>query len=191
MKNNLTTSYYDMVNRVLKERRTVHEFDSRPVSERVIKNAIESIRWAPNHYLSEPWRVYLIGPAAKNRIIALNSKIVERKRGAKAASVKSERWQAIPGWLLVNCVRGEDEVKQREDYAACCCGIQNFMLSLWSAEVGTKWTTGEVTRDPGLAQIIGFDENRESVVGLLWFGFSKLVKPQKRRPISSYLFQIP
>mgnify|MGYP001323538878 CR=1 FL=1 len=191
MKNNLTTSCYDIVNRVLKERRTVHEFDSRPVPVAVVENAIETIRWAPNHYLSEPWRVYLIGPTGKSKIIALNSKIIESKRGAKAASIKSKRWQEIPGWLLVNCVREGDEAKRREDYAACCCGIQNLMLSLWSAEIGTKWTTGEVTRDPAFAQIVGFDENKESVVGLLWFGFSKLVKAQKRRPISSYLFRIP
>jgi len=157
MKNNLSSSCYDLINRTLRERRTVHNFEEKGVSDELIENAVESMRWAPNHYLTEPWRVYLLGPEVKKQIISLNSEIVERRSGPKAAKIKSSRWNGIPGWLLVNCIIDGDDLRQREDYAACCCGIQNLMLSLWSAKIGVKWTTGEVTRDTRLPEIVGFD----------------------------------
>ena len=83
------------------------------------------------------------------------------------------------------------ELRRREDYAACCCGIQNLTLSLWVEGVSVKWTTGKVTRDPRFAQIVGFDEEKESVVGLLWFGFPKVIGEQKRRPMERYFSRVP
>ena len=124
-------------------------------------------------------------------LIDLNSEIIERKSGLRAAAIKMERWKAIPGWLLVNCVKEGDEARQNEDYAACCCGIQNLMLSFWAAGVGVKWTTGEVTRDSRFSDILGFDRNKERVVGLMWFGIPKLVPNQKRQPMSTYLSRVP
>ena len=65
------------------------------------------------------------------------------------------------------------------------------MLSFWADGVGVKWTTGEVTRDPRLAQIVGFNAEEEKVVGLLWFGVPKVAAEQKRKPIDHYFFRVP
>ncbi len=175
MKNNLSASYHSVVHQILRERRTSHHFSDEAIPESLIENAVESVRWAPNHYLTEPWRVYLLGPEVKNQIISLNTEIVGGSKGEKAAKIKATRWKEIPGWLLLNCIKSEDELRQSEDYAACCCGIQNLMLSFWADGVGVKWTTGEVTRDPRLSQIVGFNAEEEKVVGLLWFGVPKVV----------------
>ena len=191
MKNNLSASYHSVVHQILRERRTSHHFSDEDIPESLIENAVESVRWAPNHYLTEPWRVYLLGPEVKNQIISLNTEILEGSKGEKAAEIKAARWKEIPGWLLVNCIKSEDELRQVEDYAACCCGIQNLMLSFWADGVGVKWTTGEITRDPRLAQIVGFNTEEENVVGLLWFGVAKGVAEQKRKPIDHYFFRVP
>ena len=191
MKNNLSASYHSVVHQILRERRTSHHFSDEDIPESLIENAVESVRWAPNHYLTEPWRVYLLGPEVKNQIISLNTEIVGGSKGEKAAKIKATRWKEIPGWLLLNCIKSEDELRQSEDYAACCCGIQNLMLSFWADGVGVKWTTGEVTRDPRLSQIVGFNAEEEKVVGLLWFGVPKVVAEQKRKPIDHYFFRVP
>tara|TARA_B100000579_G_scaffold435215_1_gene457930 strand:- start:932 stop:1507 length:576 start_codon:yes stop_codon:yes gene_type:complete len=191
MKNNLSASYQSVVHQILRERRTSHHFKDQDISESLIENAVESLRWAPNHYLTEPWRVYLLGPEVKNQIISLNTDIVREIKGEKVAKIKAARWKKIPGWLLVNCIKSEDDLRQMEDYAACCCGIQNLMLSFWAGGVGVKWTTGEVIRHPRLARIVGFNAQDESVVGLLWFGVTREVVEQKRKPINHYFFRVP
>ena len=191
MKNNLTASYQSVLHQILRERRTSHHFTDEDIPQSNIENAVESMRWAPNHYLTEPWRVYLLGPEVKNQIISLMTGIVRESKGEKAAEIKAARWNEISGWLLVNCIKSEDELRQTEDYAACCCGIQNLSLSFWADGIGVKWTTGEVTRHPRLAEIVGFNAQEESVVGLLWFGVAKVVAEQKRKPIEHYFFQVP
>lgn len=59
-----------------------------------------------------------------------------------------ERWHAMNGWLAVTCVKSADPVREREDYAACCCAIQNLYLLLWQRGIGLKWNTGRLVREP-------------------------------------------
>jgi nitroreductase len=41
----------------------------------------------------------------------------------------------------------------REDFAACCCAVQNICLSLHAQGIGTKWTTGPVNFHPQFRQV--------------------------------------
>jgi nitroreductase len=79
----------------------------------------------------------------------------------------------------------------REDYAACCCAAQNLMLYLWERGIGTKWTTGGITRDARFYELLGIDATRESVVGLIWYGVPKVVPTQERRPAAELVMQLP
>jgi nitroreductase len=89
----------------------------------------------------------------------------------------------MPGWLLVTCKRSDDELQEREDYAAVCCAIQNLTLYLSEADVACKWTTGLVTRDSRLFGLLGIDEDREFVVGLIWYGYPKTLPTQSRKDV--------
>lgn len=171
-----------LVAEVLRSRRTIHDFLPEPVPESLILKAIEIARWAPNHHRTEPWRFYLLGPAARERIAALNAGLVREAKGEKAAEVKLRRWQAMPGWLVLTCPRNEDRLREREDYAACCCAAQNMMLYLWAEGVGMKWTTGRVTRLDEFQDIVGMPRGDEFVVGLFWYGWPASVTEQHRRP---------
>jgi nitroreductase len=117
--------------------------------------------------------------------------IVAAKKGEKAADFKRESWSEKPGWLVVTCNRSDDELLQKEDYAACSAAVQNFMLHLWKAGVGCKWTTGDFTRDPRFFEIIGVDESKAFVVALIWFGYPKLTPTQSRKEPSEVLIQLP
>jgi nitroreductase len=76
---------------------------------------------------------------------------------------------------------------QREDYAAVCCAIQNLTLYLSEAGVACKWTTGLITRDQRLFDIMTIDADREFVVGLFWFGYPKTLPTQTRREVEEIL----
>ncbi|MEQ8496115.1 MAG: nitroreductase [Gammaproteobacteria bacterium] len=178
------------VERVLRERRTVHDFQPEPVPQALVEHALELARWAPNHHRTEPWRAYLLGAAARDAVAQLNAELVAAASGSRAAEVKLKRWRAVPGWLVLTSARGTDALREQEDYAACCCAAQNFMLALWTAGVGVKWTTGSVVRAPGFADIVGFDAAAEQVVGLFWYGWPAAQTTQMRRPLDDFLVHV-
>lgn len=177
--------------RVLRGRRTIDQYLQTPVPEELVQEAIEVATWAPNHYVTEPWRFILPGPQTVERIIDLNASIVAERKSPEHGEHKRNLWREKPGWLIVTCPRSDDALREREDYAACCAAIHNFTLYLWKAGVGSKWTTGPVTRDPRLFDIIDADYETEFVVGLLWFGYPKITPQQSRKAVEDVLTELP
>jgi nitroreductase len=177
--------------RVLRGRRTIDQYLHTPVPEELVREAIEVATWAPNHYLSEPWRFILPGPETVTRIVDLNASMVAEKKSPEHGEHKRKAWSDKPGWLIVTCRRDDDALREREDYAACCAAIQNLMLYLWKAGVGSKWTTGPVTRDTRFFDIIETEPEQEFVVGMLWFGYPKITPEQSRAPVDDVLTELP
>ncbi len=174
---------HDYLHEILRQRRTVHDFLPEVPPADVVLAAIDCARWAPNHHHTEPWRFYLLSQSLSKEVAKLNAALVLAKSGEQAAASKLKRWLAMPGWLAVTCQRSEDVAREREDYAACCCAVQNMMLALWSAGIGTKWGTGKVTRDERFLRLLGASPATEFVVGLFWYGYPLEVPSQRRRAV--------
>ncbi|MDZ7735556.1 MAG: nitroreductase family protein [Gammaproteobacteria bacterium] len=152
---------------------------------------MQAARWAPNHHHNEPWHFYLPGPETREAICQLNAEQLAAAKGEAAGQKKLERWRGMPGWLIVTSERAEDPVRDRENYAACCCLVQNLALYLWEHGVGLKWSTGEVVRDPHFFELLGADPAAEQVVGLFWYGYPEDVPRMSRRPATDSLTELP
>jgi nitroreductase len=176
---------------LIRGRRTINLYLQTAVPNELVLEGIELATWAPNHHVTEPWHFYLLGPETIGRCLDLCHDVVSAKKGPEAADFKRQSWSEKPGWLVVTCRRSDDSLLEREDYAACAAAIQNLMLYLWRAGVGSKWTTGDITRDPRFAEIIGFDAREDFVVGLLWYGYPKVTPGQRRVGIAQKLTKLP
>mgnify|MGYP002622786336 CR=1 FL=1 len=168
----------------IRARRTTKLFLKQRVPRRLVLDAIEVARWAPNHHLTQPWHFYLFGPQTITKTIELLHTIVAENKGEEVAEFKAESARAIPGWLLVTCRRSDNPLTEREDYAACCCAVQNLALYLSEAGVASKWTTGLITRDERFFELLGIDPASEFVVGLIWYGYPKLLPTQSRKEVA-------
>ncbi len=176
---------------LIRSRRTIHEFKEPLPPQETVLRGLDLARWAPNHLLTEPWHFYLLGPETAQAIAKLNADLVTRKKGPDAGRTKLDRWQRIPGWLVVTCENSDDPLRSKEDYSACCCAIQNFSLYLWSEGIGVKWTTGDVIREADFYDLIWVDPTLETVVGLLWYGYPAQVPQTPRKPLSQVLVELP
>lgn len=176
---------------VIRSRRSINRFQPQTPPREIIRRALELARWAPNHYLTEPWHFYLLGPRTQQAVIELNAELTSAARGAEAGEAKRRKWAAIPGWLAVTCDRSVDARRAREDYAACACAIHNLALYLWSEGIGVKWTTGAVTREPRFYDLLWVDPEIEIVVGLLWYGYPDEAPQSRRRPLEHSLVELP
>ena len=171
-------------------RRSIKSYTDREITDEAIERMLSMAVLAPNHRMTEPWRFYLLGEQAREAVAVLNAEMVAAKSNERAAEVKLRRWRAMPGWLVLTSARSEDRLREREDYAACCCAAQNFMLALWAEGVGTKWTTGGVVRHARFADNVGFDAGAEQVVGLFWYGWPATVTNQMRRPLERFVVHV-
>lgn len=176
---------------VLRGRRTINLYLQTPVPDKLVRDAIEAATWAPNHHVTEPWYFYLLGKKSIAACVEIVREITTAKKGAKAGDFKAKSWSEKPGWLVVTCRDSDEAIMQREDLAACAAAVQNFMLYLWKAGVGSKWTTGDITRDARFNEIAGIDADAESVVGLIWYGYPKLTPSQQRADLADVLTELP
>lgn len=177
-------------------RRTVEAFDATSVDDAVLERAVQCAISAPNRSGSEPWRFCKVGPATISKLAALNADLA----GEDASEGKFTRYtdweQVAPGWCVVTRkITGEaddehvldtpSQSEQQQDFKSVCCAIQNFMLSMWSEGIGTKWTTGPVQTTAQFAEICGIDTSQERVVGIIWYGYAtggtKYADPKRRK----------
>jgi nitroreductase len=170
---------------LIRGRRTINLFESQPVGDGVLLDAIELARWAPNHRLTEPWRFYLLGPKTVAVVADCWAGFEAETKGEAAGVARRKRLNEIPGNFVVTSARHADENIDRENYAACCCAVQNLMLYLWQRGVGVKWTTGAITREERFYRALGIDAAAETIVGYFWYGRAKVIAPQKRRAVEA------
>jgi nitroreductase len=179
------------ISEIIRTRRTVELFRPDVPPREVILRGLDLARWAPNHKHTEPWQFHLIGPQTAAAIVELNTRLVAAEKGADAAEAKRRRWSGVPGWLAVTAPRSTDRVREQEDYAACCCSVQNLSLYLWSQGIAMKWSTGAVTRHSEFYRLISVDPAERNVVGLFWYGFPSSVPEQRRKPLTEVLREHP
>jgi len=178
---------------VVKSRRTVHKFDATEVDDGVLRRALECAIAAPNRRGTEPWRFIKLGPETVGRVRELRKEMHARDVGRRKADGSFVSWTEVPHWLVVTYARaaagsGSDAMmQQREDFKSVCCAVQNFLLSMWSEGIGTKWTDGPIQKTREFADICGIDLEKEKVAGVIWYGFAKgglnQAKPKQRRKI--------
>jgi len=177
---------------IIVSRRTTHNFITDKIPDKnLIKEAIEVACWAPNHHLTEPWHFYLLGRETITSICELNRDIMIDTNGAKSAEEKFRRWKNIPGWIIVTCQKSKKDITYQEDYAACCCAIQNLMLLLWSKNIGTKWSTGAVIRDDRCYETTWIDKKIEKIIGLIWYGYPSESSSTSRKNLEQVLTELP
>ncbi len=181
----------DDIASIITSRRTIHNFKPEPVPVETLITGLQVACWAPNHRMNEPWHFYLPGPETREAMCQLNATLVTETKGEAAATKKLERWRAMPGWLVVTAERSSEPVRDQENYAACCCLVQNLALYLWSHNVGLKWSTGDVVRDPRFMALLGADIAGEQVVGLFWYGYPEDVPEISKRPATESLTELP
>jgi len=171
----------------IRSRRTTKLFLKQDVSKTLVRDAIEVARWAPNHHLTEPWHFYMLGEETIAGCIELIRTIAVETKNEEIAAFKAKSAAKIPGWLVVTCQKSSDELQQQEDYASCACAVQNLTLYLAEAGIACKWTTGLVTRDPRFFDLLEINQDDEFVVGLIWYGYPKVLPTQNRKPVEKIL----
>lgn len=182
---------------VIATRRTVHDYRDAPLPEGALERALTVALSAPNHRMTEPWRFVRVGPQARARLVEISADLKNKDGKTPLTQGALEKLRAKLAWpaeLIVLCqVRHENPDIAREDYAAVACAAYATMLALWSEGIGSKWSTGAITRDERTYELLGVDHTQEEIVGFLWAGHAadNAPKPRRRRSLADVLRSVP
>ena len=183
-----SVSVYDAIFR----RRNVKEFAPEPVSRKTLERLFSAAVWAPNHRLTNPTRFFAVRQDSPMRLrIAqaawqstydgvVNPNPEQKRRSADAAR---DRVLNGPAMMYVYSLDGANEEITRENYATSCCAIQNLALAAVAEGLRIDWSTGGLTRIPGLARILGADE-AWTMVGVVFVGKAAALPNTQRMPHS-------
>ncbi|MEE2680838.1 MAG: nitroreductase [Planctomycetota bacterium] len=177
----------------LLNRRTIHRYTNQSVSDEVLERALHAAHHAPCHRLTFPWRFILVGSQARDALATLGVNLKRARTGLSEEAANSARAKLLaPDRLIVVCqVACEDPFQAREDYAACSCAIQNLTLSLAADGVGSKWSSGAITRHPDTYRVCEVDPTGFEIIGFVWAGYPQEVPSVKRPPLESVVKAIP
>ena len=161
----------------LESRRSCREFAPDPVDPATIERILTAATWAPSPLNTQPWKFIVVRDRAKLDGITSFHPYCTMITQVSVAII----------------VCGDPSGKKWADLwpQDCSAAVQNFMLYLWKAGVGSKWVTSDITRDSRFFDIAGIDADKEFVVGLIFFGYPKLTPTQSRKPVEDVLTDLP
>lgn len=154
------------VDTAIKERRTIGVFSDRPVPHTVLEELIDAARWAPNHKHTEPWRFHVISGGAREELCdAILNGGGEFAKDPRGKLMRSPQFIAVTQQAVL-----EDPIRDREDYAAVCCAVQNMMLAATARGLASKWSTGALAEHPAAKRWLGIGE-QDRIVAYLYVGY--------------------
>ena len=174
----------------IKKRRTLHIFSKKRVPREVIEKSIVAANQAPCHKRTFPWRFTSIGIKKRELLYQLQLTLKFGDMTIDESSLKRIRDKMLnPSHLLIATqICTDNQVQKLEDYAACACAIQNLSLSLVADDVGCKWSTGKITKDPNTYKIAQINSSEEEIIGFIWIGYG-IEPPLIKRPLISTIYR--
>src|SRR3954454_11826905 len=105
------------VEEAIRTRRTHKAYRPEPGDRALLEEILDLARWAPNHNLTNPWRLRVLGPQALERL--------KEAGGAESAS----KLDPAPTLAAVPCAPSGAPVQPEEDLPATACAAYIVLLA--------------------------------------------------------------
>jgi len=155
----------------IRTRRTIKAFKPDPIDEIAYMSWLEAASYAPNHRMSEPWEIRIVGPQTRAKL-----------------NHKSDFGQA-PVVMAVLSKPAPTPLDRDENVVAAACFVQNFLLAAHDAGAGVYWSS--VGASPRGREVLGVPDGYD-VIGVFGIGYAAEVPDVKQRtPMASKLAHLP
>ena len=173
----------------LYQRRMAWSFKDEAVPREVLDRLLETAVWAPNHRLTEPWRVFVLekGSQALEKAADLARDFRMQVQGnQQRADATRKSMMDTPVIMYLYYTPGRDEEGTKENYASVCCAAQNMALAGVAEGLAVTWETGGPTRHPDLGKTLGAEDDW-MLATMLSIGYPDEDPPSTRTPVSNFV----
>lgn len=133
-----------------------------------LRRALEAAH--EEHGRRGPWRFYPLAPDSAAALAWLAARSLEPAVGHEGARAAYEQWRAVPGWVVVTCLRAQGEPEAEHNRIAARTAAQRASLSLWSDNIPANWVPDLVPDEAAFFELIGASDAHEVPVGVLLYG---------------------
>lgn len=174
----------------IKTRRSIGKVKDDPVPKELIEKIIEAGTWAPNRYLTQPWRFFVItgeGKMSLSRVmenIVLESGIdIYSEEGRRKLEKERNKPFRAPVIIAVAAEVTENEkIIRLEELGAAYAAVQNMLLAAHSLGLASYWKTGKACYHEKTKEFFGL-KAKDEVVALIYLGYPDMErKDAVRRP---------
>jgi nitroreductase len=170
-------------------RRMAWKFKDEAVPGEAIQRMLEVAVWAPNHRLTEPWRVFVLEKESllRRKVAELAYDFVLEHTNLPGRALAARHKVLDPPVVIyVYCLPGPSEEAIRENYAAVCCAIQNISLAGVAEGLAVAWETGGAVRHPDLKEVLGAEPDW-TMVSMLSIGVPAESLTSRRTPVPNFV----
>ncbi|WP_341281369.1 nitroreductase [Paenibacillus sp. FSL H8-0537] len=175
---------------IIRERRTIQDFNGVPIPKEVLHTILEDAVWAPFHSKKEPWRFILFIGEGRRRF----AEAVLHTRPAEFVAKYGEQiyetyCSQTPAHLIVVMKADLPQKAWEEAFAATSALIQNIQLLAWEKTIGCVWKTSPYNEHADFLAAVGVTA-AEKIVGTLHLGYfnpEAHPAPKPRTPVAELL----
>ncbi|WP_324668229.1 nitroreductase family protein [Geochorda subterranea] len=172
--------------------------DHRPPRE-LVERLIEAACWAPNHFMTQPWRFWVLTGRAREALgeamaRGLSARLQAQGKAPTPEQLEGERTRPLRApVVIVVAVEPKIEdprVVEVEEIAAGAAAVQNLLLAAHGSGLAAYWRTGSAAYDPVVKAHLGLSE-RAHILGFVYLGYpdGELPPPKPRDPASRTVWQ--
>jgi nitroreductase len=157
------------VDDAIRLRRTHKQYGATPVDDETLRSLLELARWAPNHHMTQPTRLRVLGPETRARL--------ERACGEKEAA----KLRRAPTLVLATALLGSGDPRTDfEDLQSTACAVYAILLGATARGLASYWRTPEALDQAEPRAVLDLDPE-ERVIGLVHLGPPASEPPVKER----------
>lgn len=172
----------------IKTRRSIGKVQDRAVPKELIEKIIEAGTWAPNRYLTQPWRFFVISGEGRNSlskvmesIVLESGKDLESEEGKKKLEKERNKPFRAPVIIAVAAEVSEGpKVIRLEELGAVYAAVENMLLAAHGLGLASYWKTGKACYHPKMKAFFGLKE-KDEVLALVYLGYPEVDKAPTHR----------
>lgn len=176
----------------IETRRSIGKVKDTMVPKEIIEKIIEAGTWAPNRYLTEPWRFFVISGDGRN---ALSQVMVDIARASGAdenteegkRKIEKEKNKPFRAPVIIAVaaeVTENGKALRIEELGATYAAVENMLLAAHELGIAAYWKTGKACYHNKMKEFFGL-KDKDEVVALIYLGYADMEKkPAPRRAIS-------
>lgn len=152
---------------VIQERRSVKNYDhDMHIDEEKLMSLVDLATYAPNHGMREPWRLVYV---SKDKINEFAKKVATSAfvNDEKKQEQHIEKVSRLGGIFVILARRDTRQKENLENQMAVATFMQNLMLLIHEACMGSCWKTPDYIFKPTFRDIVGANDD-EDVNGFLY-----------------------
>lgn len=174
----------------IRTRRSMGKLKSERPPRDLVQRLIEAACWAPNHFMTQPWRFFVLAGQARDELgeaMARALKVHLERQGKTATDVQLAAEKARPLRAPVVVVAAiepattDPRVVEVEEIAAGAAAVQNLLLAAHAHGLAAYWRTGDAAYDPLIKAHFGLSP-RAHILGFIYMGYpdGELPPPKPR-----------